>query len=131
MKPILILILLSLCCLSCSDLDQNADMSEADKRSGIKAALEWGRLAPFPESARDLVVTTEGNMFTRSFRVSFSAPKEDIAQWADESPGLRETQPKKEGPQRKYVIKPGGGAVYAEVVIDDSTDKVQVYVAWS
>lgn len=106
-------------------------MTEADKRYGIKATLEWGRLAPFPKSARDLVITTQGNMFTRGFRVSFSAPKEDIARWAEESPGLRETQPEKKGSERKYVIKPGGGAVYAEVVIDDATDQVRTYVAWS
>ena len=106
-------------------------MTETDKRYGIKATLEWGRLAPFPKSARDLVVTTTGNIFTRGFRVSFSAPKEDIARWAEESPGLRETQPKIEGSQRKYEIKPGGGAQHAEVVIDDSTDKVEVYVFWS
>lgn len=129
-KLSVILILLSLCCASCSSPIREG-ISAADKRSAIKATLEWGRLAPFPKSARDLVVTTEGNMFTRSFRVSFSAPKEDIARWAEESPGIRETQPKKEGSERKYVIKPGGGAVYAEVVIDDATDQVRIYVAWS
>jgi hypothetical protein len=106
-------------------------MTEADKRYGINATLEWGRLAPFPKSARDLVVTTHGNMFTRGFRVSFSAPKEDIARWAEESPGIKDTEPNKEGSLRKYVIKPGGGAVYAEVVIDDATDQVRTYVAWS
>ena len=126
-----IVVLLSLCCPSCSDLDQKPELSETDKRSGIKATLEWGRLASFPKSARDLVVTTEGNMFTRSFRVSFSAPKEDIARWTEESPGLRETQPEKQNSQRKFVIKPGGGAVYAEVVIDDATNQVRTYVAWS
>ena len=107
------------------------ELTETDNRSGIKATLEWGRLASFPKSARDLVVTTEGNMFTRSFRVSFSAPKEDIARWTEESPGLRETQPEKQNSQRKFVIKPGGGAVYAEVVIDDATNQVRTYVAWS
>jgi len=128
----LIIILFSLCCPSCSYLDKKAvEMREADKRSGIEATLEWGRLAPFPKSARDLVITTQGNMFTRSFRVSFSAPKEDIARWTEESPGLRETQPEKQNSQRKFVIKPGGGAVYAEVVIDDATNQVRTYVAWS
>jgi len=132
MKPIVILILLSFCCPSCSYFDKKpVEMREADKTSGINATLEWGRLAPFPKSARDLVVTKTGNIFTRGFRVSFSAPKEDIARWAEESPGLTETQPEKEGSQRKYEIKPGGGAQHAEVVIDDSTDKVQVYVFWS
>jgi len=131
MKPSVILILLLLCFSSCSYSDKREGLNETDKRSAIKATLEWGRLAPFPKSARDLVITTEGNMFTRSFRVSFSAPKEDIVRWADESPGLRETPPKKEGSQRKYLIKPSGGAAYAEVVIDDATDQVRTYVAWS
>lgn len=126
-----IFILLALCCSSCSDANETAELSEADKRTGIRLTLEWGRLAPFPKSARDLVIAKTGNIFTRGVRVNFYAPKEDIALWVEESPGLKETQPKKEGSQRTYDIKPGGGAQHAEVVIDDSTNKVQVYVFWS
>lgn len=105
--------------------------SYLNRRSAINATLEWGRLAPFPESAQNFVITPVGNMFTRSFRVSFSAPAGDINRWVDESPGLRETQPVREGSLRKYRIKPGSGAQYAEVVIDDSNHQVRVYVAWS
>ncbi len=82
-------------------------MNATDRRDAITATLDWARLAPFPKSARD-VVTQEGNMFTRAFRVSFSAPKEDITRWVEESPGLREIEPDKESSQRKYGIKPGG-----------------------
>jgi hypothetical protein len=102
-----------------------------NERSAINATLKWGRLATFPQSASDFVITPEGNMFTRAFRVSFSAPPEDIARWVNESPGLREEHPNKEGSLRKYSIKPGGGAQHAEVVINDSTNQVRVYVAWS
>jgi hypothetical protein len=131
LKLSVFLILLSLFCTSCSDLLKSHEMTESDKQTGIRLTLEWGRLAPFPKAAREFVITTHGNMFTRSFRISFSAPKEDVARWMEESPGLRDTEPKKEASQRKYVIKPGGGAVYAEVVIDDATDQVRTYVAWS
>ena len=105
--------------------------SYANRESAINATKEWGRLAAFPDAAKNVVVTTEGNMFTRAFRVSFSAPREEIARWIDESPGLRETQPQIEGPIRKYNIKPGGGAQRAEVVIDNSSNQVKIYVAWS
>ena len=130
-KLSLLLILLSAGCPSCALLGERGEMSEADKRVAIDMTLEWGRLAPFPKSARDLVIAKTGNIFTRGVRLSFYAPKEEIARWVEESPGLKETQPKKEGSQSKYEIKPGGGAQHAEVVIDDSTDKVQVYVFWS
>jgi hypothetical protein len=118
---------------ACADTPTNKKtaLDENDKRTAINRTMEWGRLAAFPENAKELVVTTEGNMFTRSFRVSFSASQEEIARWITESPGLRETQPKLEGSLRKYDIKPGGGAVHAEVVIDDSNNQVRVYVAWS
>jgi hypothetical protein len=103
-----------------------------DTDSAIDCVLEWGRLAPFPESAAGLTVTTEGGMFTRAFRVTFTASPEEIARWVASSPGLRELTPRRPKPNtRKYLIEPGGGAAYAEVVIDDEANRVIVYVYWS
>ena len=99
----------------------------SETNSAMDCVLEWGRLAPFPESAEHLTVTIEGGMFTRAFRVTFVASQEEIARWLASSPGTKELTPQRVEPNtRKYVIEPGGGAAYAEVVIDDETNLVRV-----
>ena len=105
---------------------------EADVNSAIDSVLEWGRLAPFPGSAQNLKVSAEGWMFTWAFRVTFTAPPEDIEVWVADSPGLQGQTPENiDSDTRKYVISPGGAAQYAEVVVDDRTNSVQVYAYWS
>ncbi len=103
--------------------------------SAINAAREWGRLAPFPESASGLDVAAEGSAFTRAFRVTFQAPMDDIEQWMENSPGLKESRVEVvHAGASKYVIQPGGGAAYAEVVImvlDDGMGLVEIYAYWS
>ena len=98
----------------------------------LKLVLAWGRLSPFPENATNISVQAEGDSFTRSFRASFSAPKQDIKTWLDDSPGTRETTPQTmpDG-HLKYVIAPGAGANSAEVTVDFETNTVEIYVSWS
>ena len=103
-----------------------------DYQSAIECTLEWGRLSPFPPSAQQLSITIEGGFFTRSFRTSFTAPPSDIEQWLQESPGLRGTLPTTPSPgMRHFQIAPGGGAQHAEVSVDDTTNRVWIYVYWS
>jgi len=98
----------------------------------VNIVLTWGRLSPFPQNAANITVQTEGNSFTRSFRASFSAPKQDIKTWLDDSPGTRETRPQTmpDG-HLKYVITPGAGANRAEVIVDFESNTVEIYVSWS
>lgn len=103
-----------------------------DRHQMRRAVLEWGRLAPFPESARDFRIQTEGSMFSRAFRVSFTAPIADIDRWLGESPGTRDVAPERPGANvRRFLISPGKGAQKAEITVEDSTGEVRVYVAWS
>ncbi len=108
---------------------------QTDVDSAIEIVLGWGRLAPFPKSAREIDVVTGGSAFTRAFRVTFQAPQGDIEQWVNDSPGLRESAPEMVDEHiTRYVIEPGEGAAYAEVVItvlDDGMRLVQVYAYWS
>lgn len=70
-------------------------------------------------------------MFTRSFRASFNAPMADVERWLRESPGTREVVAEQVSPTVRYFsIKPGGGAIGAEVTVKDSGD-VEIYVSWS
>jgi hypothetical protein len=102
------------------------------KQSAISATLKWGRLAPFPSTAEQFSITTEGNMFTRAFRASFTAPPSDIEQWLQQSPGTREVSPTTPSPGiRRFQIVPGGGAQLAEITVDDTKNRVFIYVAWS
>jgi hypothetical protein len=103
-----------------------------NQRSAIKATLTWARLSPFPQSAHDLAIRTEGTMFTRSFRIQFTASSEDIDHWLADSTGTREAVPEKPtATTRHYMIKPGGGAQHAEVSVDDVSHTVSIYVYWS
>jgi hypothetical protein len=99
--------------------------------SAREAVLAWGRLAPFPESARNIVIQPEGGTFSRAFRASFSAPATDIASWVQASPGLAEARPEQVGSVRKFLISPGEGAARAEAEIDDLNNVVRIYVVWS
>jgi len=62
-----------------------------DKR--LASALAMGHLASLPASARTVQVDTEGNLFARSFWVTFTAPVADIQQWVKQSPTLANNQP--------------------------------------
>ena len=100
--------------------------------SAIECVLQWGRLSPFPSSAEEFTITTQGNMFTRGFRASFTAPAADIEQWLQQSPGTRAVLPETPLPGvRHFEIAPGGGAQHAEVTVDDTKHHVSIYVCWS
>jgi hypothetical protein len=104
----------------------------SDKQSAIKYTLEWARLSPFPPSAQQFSITTEGNMFTRGFHASFTAPPLDIEKWLHQSRGIRETSPTAPSSGiRHFEIAPGGGAQHAEVTVEDIPNRVSIYVSWS
>lgn len=102
------------------------------KKSMVECTIEWGRLAGFPDSKSDFIINTEGSSFTRSFRCSFYLPKNDLDEWIRKSPGLKDAEIETVDPtKQKYIIKPGGGAGYAEAIIDSKKCFVQIYVSWS
>ncbi len=106
--------------------------SPRNQASAIDCTRIWGRLAPFPASAQQLSIDTEGSAFTRAFRSTFIAPPADIEQWLQQSPGTREALPTTPSPGvRHFEIAPGGGAQWAEVTVDDTNHRVSIYVYWS
>jgi hypothetical protein len=112
-----------------NSLDNN---NSSNKEEMLKTTLEWGRLAPLPDSRSDFNIQTEGNAFTRSFRSSFYLSKEDLDSWIKKSPGLQDAQIEiVNTTTKKYIINPGGGAEYAEAVIDFDKCNVQIYTYWS
>ena len=96
----------------------------------IPPILAWGRLAPFPKSAKNLEIHTEGGMFTRGFRALFTAPAADVERWLKASPGTREAKQPEPATIRRYDIAPGDGANRALVTVENGT-LVEIYVSWS
>ena len=99
--------------------------------NAIKITREWARVEPLPASARDVRVKVNGNMFTRGFIVEFTADRKDVEAWLTASAGTREAKFELKDGVRRYVIRPGGGAQYAEVVVDEKTWRVRVRAQWS
>jgi hypothetical protein len=94
----------------------------------IRCTLEWGRLAPFPETAKNFDIYTEGNSFTRTFRGSFTDAPENIQTWLRSSPGVMEGARKEEN---QYILKTGEGSAYGEISISPDGSKVTFRVSWS
>ena len=91
-RPVRLLLTISILLVSYWSLTchkQDPVLTGEAKDAAIAATLEWARVAPFPVTQEEVLVTTEGSMFTRSFRVRFHAPTENIIEWVNGSPGLR------------------------------------------
>jgi hypothetical protein len=113
-----------------SNTIDNRNSARQDEMMAL--VLEWGRLAPFPNSASNVSIQTDGSSFTRSFRASFVAPRQDIEMWVLASSGLSEASPSEiSDSQVKYIITPGSGANKAEVIIDFNINRVDIFVSWS
>ncbi|MEM7348198.1 MAG: hypothetical protein AAF485_28545 [Chloroflexota bacterium] len=127
--------LFSLLCLFFVFPSNSHDNQNPVKRTEMMVLTrEWGRLAPFPVGEEAVSIQTEGTLFTRSFRATFNASDEAINRWIEESPGLKSAEIEEIEGKKTYFISPGGGANYAEVVIESNPNdisQVDIYVSWS
>jgi len=104
------------------------------RHSAIETALAWGGLADLPKSAEDVVVTTSGSAFTRTFEVSFHAPKPDIRQWIEDSPRLSDSEPvEEEGEKGRmlYEVYPGEQGAIGGTVEVRGGHEVRISMSWS
>jgi len=123
-----VMVLLLAMMAGCGRQDARSAVNEDD---ALKAVEEWARTAAVPETASSLSIETEGNEFTRSFRVNFSLSADDLEAWIEASPGLQDAQVTEQNGAQHYAIQPGGGAQYAEAVIDFECGTVKIYTYWS
>lgn len=72
----------------------------------VERALSYGRLAPIPTNATAFQIAHDGAYFGAYF-LRFTAPSNTIAQWFEDSAGLRGVAPIKLGPT--YVWTPFAG----------------------
>jgi hypothetical protein len=101
------------------------------RTSGLQAAQQWARTAPLPNTATNLHVDTRGGLFTREFTIRFHAPPHDVNAWLNESPGTSTAKPTVNGNIRVYSDEPGGGAMHAEVTVDNDSGAVTIHTFWS
>jgi hypothetical protein len=102
------------------------------RQNAIEAACAWGGLAPLPEAATDLKVSTGGSSFTRSFHITFKAPAEAIVEWVNRSKRLRDARPQTDGDLDRYEIKPGEEKAFGGwVEIDRAAHCVVIEMSWS
>ena len=102
-----------------------------ERQSASACIQEWGRLEPFPPTARSVRIETTGGMFTRGFRASFDATPDDIERWLSDSPGIHDATAEKDGTTTTYHIRAGGGATFAEVIVNSERGTVRIRVYWS
>ncbi len=102
-----------------------------ERQSALSCIKDWGRLAPFPPTARSVQIETTGGMFTREFRASFGATPDDIERWLSDSPGIHDATAEKDRTTTTYHIRAGGGATFAEVIVDSERGTVRIRVYWS
>lgn len=102
------------------------------RQSMIDCSLEWGQLAPFPKEITDFTIRTQGSMFTRTFIGSFTTSPDIIESWLGQSVGVRDGKTEKlEDGSTKYLLKPGSGAAYGEVIVSPDRKQVSFKIAWS
>lgn len=108
------------------------DNKDSDKRREmIGTILKCGDLAPIPSGATIKEIKTEGNSFTRSFRLIFTSDDKRIKEWLSNSKGTRAVNATKIGNTSKYVLNPKCGFQYAEILVDHQTKIVTVYIEHS
>jgi len=109
-----------------------SSQSPLNRASAIEASCEWARLAPFPPSASRPQIEVRGSMFTREFRISFSASPDDVQTWLQNSPGVLDAKViEGEDGEVIYAIQPGGGAQFAELRLSSDKRTISIRTYWS
>ena len=93
---------------------------------------EWTRTAPLPPEAQNPQIVSKGSAFTRQFRASFQwRDKAAMNAWIAASPGLSDAEVTTEADgTRIYQIKPGGGALFAEIRTHPNL-RVEINTFWT
>jgi len=60
------------------------------RNESIKVAIEWGRLAEIPDNAKQIKVKSRGNIFSRTFYLSFKTTDAELKKWIKNSIDLEQ-----------------------------------------
>ena len=102
-----------------------------DTNNMAATTVYWARLADFPKEAKSFEIEAGGSAMTRSFKGSFILESQTLDLWIKHSPGLKDAKVETVSQHiKKYIIKPKE-ALYAEVIINEKTGKVEFHTYWS
>ncbi|MEO0405995.1 MAG: hypothetical protein AAF289_01465 [Cyanobacteria bacterium P01_A01_bin.135] len=105
------------------------DNSPLNKPRVIETVLLWGRLAPLPHSARHLRIDGTGQLFDKTYIVTFEADPSEVQQWLTASPGTSQQSPTVAEGGKHYQIRPRDAA-YAAVTVDPGGGAVRIKTFW-
>lgn len=109
-----------------------AFISKEEKQDAYNTAFGWSGVKALPAWATDPKIETKGGMFTREFEITFTGTKEQIENWINTEPALKDIQKEDIGNSvYKYILKPQGGAQWAEVKVDSINNIVTIRTYWS
>lgn len=105
--------------------------ASASEPSAVATAREWARLSPLPVSQDQIAIQLNGSSFSREIRLEFKAKKSSIHDWISNSEGLADAEISRMDDWMHYKIKPGGGAQFAKVMVQETSGRVVIHVYWS
>lgn len=109
--------------------DDNANINK--QREMMRIIVDCGELAPIPKTAKIKTIETEGNMFTRSFRLIFEADKDTIQNWLHASKGVRLAKHVKNEKLDRYILNIKHDYGYGDIKINYQNNRVIVYISKS
>lgn len=105
------------------------DNSPLNKSRVIETVALWGRLAPLPRSAHHVRIDGTGQLFNKTYTITFEASPQGIQQWLSASPGTATQLPSPAEDGEHYFIRPRDAA-FAEVIVAPHKDSVRIKAAW-
>lgn len=106
--------------------------SSGIKQERLLLALSWAGLEPLPASVQSLEVKPEGSAFSRTFRITFTLPSNDLEAWLENSEKLKNLSPElMTNGEEQYVLEPELGARVAELRVDMGSGRVELFVSLS
>lgn len=103
-----------------------------NRTQAIETALKWGGLANLPDKARNISVSTQGSMFTRTMIIEFSCNENELQELISISPGLKNFNPTHENHGIvSFQLSGKEGANGGTLRIDKNIGKVRIVVNWS
>ena len=101
------------------------------KKKMIETAVLWGRLQEFPKDVKEFKIDSVDNMFAPEIYGEFKLEQLALKKWVKESPGLQDAKVTITKGITYYDIKPGEGAMSAEVIVNYLTGEVKFKMVWS
>ncbi len=101
-------------------------------KSAWSTALLWSGINSLPTWASDKTIEAKGSMFTREFVITFTGTSAQIEEWTLNESAFRNISKEQiDKSNYRFVLKPQGGAQWAEVNINLIHKKITIRTYWS